>query len=421
MDVFTNDYRLQKNPGTKSRSLLKYLLSCLEVLTIVLVFQSSYIITYTEKWRFFTSEINLVILFIVILPFWLTILYLLRLTGISTRRYKVLSLLYLQASVSMFYLLALYSMILRSYPVPKMFLAGVLFFGFIYLFFGRLLIYNIFKKLGDRIHHNVTAIIIADDSSVAFIENLLSNEKLSYKAAVIFTESAIVKSKFENKSIILPERFTDLIQDMIEVDFVDEVLYLKDRTDSSRVREILTTCEDLGVTFRLKSTVPKASLSSAVKTDIADGKFLSFINIPNNSFSLAIKKSTDINIALLMIVVLAPVMIILSLLVKLTSKGPIISTVSKMGWRGRQIKVYRFRTMYSNAERTSIIMQPNKKGPGSEFEEDPRITRMGKFLLMSGLDHLPQLFNVLKGELSIIAPQHPLQSESVKSFGRKYS
>jgi lipopolysaccharide/colanic/teichoic acid biosynthesis glycosyltransferase len=421
MDVFTNDYRLSKNPGTQSPNFLKYLLSSMEILTIVLVFQSSYFITYSEKWKFFFSESNLLILFIVLLPFWLIILYLLRMTGISTRRYKVLILLYLQASVAIFYLLALYHLIFRLHPVPKLFAAGILFFGFVYLLFGRILIYKIFKSLGEKVHNHVNVIIIADDSSVPFIKNLLSNKKLGYKAVVIFTESAQVKSTFEHNSIILPERFTEIIHDMIEVDFVDEVLYLKEKTDATKVREIISACEDLGVTFRLKSAIPKASLSSAVTTDIADGKFLSFINIPTNTFSLAIRKSTDVNLALLMIVVLAPVLIILGILVKLTSRGPVLSTSSKSGWRGRQIRVYRFRTMYSNADKRSIILKSQKNGSGSEFSEDPRITRMGRFLLMSGLDQLPQLFNVLKGDMSLIAPQHPLQSESVKSYGRKYS
>ena len=197
-----------------------------------------------------------------------------------------------------------------------------------------------------------------------FIENLLSNKKLGYKAVVIFTESARVKAKYENISIILPEKFSGIIGDLIEVDFVDEVLYLKENPDAANVREILSTCEDLGVTFRLKSTFPKASLSSAIKTDIADGKFLSFINIPNNSYALAVKKTTDINIALLMIVVLSPVYFILGVLVKLTSRGPVISKLSKIGWRGRQIKVYRFRTMFLNAERKSFYPESKMNGAG---------------------------------------------------------
>jgi undecaprenyl-phosphate galactose phosphotransferase len=423
MDVFTSSYQRQKDPGLDRLDLLKYLLILTDVLVILAVFQTSYFLTYVGAGGFFLQDRNILILFISILPFWLLILYLIRSTSIPSKRYKVLSLLYLQSSVAVLFLLILFYYIFSLYPVKILFLAGLPFFGFIFLFFGRLLIFNILKRFGEKGYNHVIVIIIADDSSVSFIENLLSNKKLAYKAVVIFTESAEVKAKYENVSIILPEKFTGIINDLIEVDFVDEVLYMKEKPDVVKVREIISICEELGVTFRLKYTHPKTSLSSAVTTDIADGKFLSFTNIPNNSYALAIRKTTDINIALLMIVVLSPVLILIGILIKLTSKGPIISKHSKIGWKGRQIKVYRFRTKYANADKKRA--KPKSKAkvliPGSEFVRDPRITRVGRFLLMSGLDQLPELFNVLKGEMSIIGPRHPLQHDNVKSFNRKYS
>jgi lipopolysaccharide/colanic/teichoic acid biosynthesis glycosyltransferase len=421
MDVFTNYYNLHKDPGVKNRSLLKYLLSFIDVLAILLAFQTAYYINYSDPGGLFFTEKNILILFIAILPFWLLILYLIRSTGIPTKRYKVLSLLYFQASTAIFFLLTLFYFFLRLSPVKGLFLPELPFFGFLFLFFGRILIYKILNQFGEKDHNHIIVILIADDSSIPYIDNLLSNKKLGYKAVVIFTESASVKSRYENISIILPEKFSGIIGDLIEVDFVDEVLYLKEKADSSTVRDIIATCEDLGVTFRLRDPNPKGNLTSALRTDIADGKFLSFINLPNNSYALAIKKTLDINIALLMIVVLSPVLIILGLIIKLTSRGPVISNVSKVGWRGRQIKVFRFRTMYLNADKRSYYSESKSKSPGSEFEEDPRVTKVGSFLLKSGLDQLPQLFNVLKGELSIIAPQHPLESEKIKSFHRKYS
>jgi lipopolysaccharide/colanic/teichoic acid biosynthesis glycosyltransferase len=421
MDVFTNYYKLHKEPGVKSRSLIKYLLSCIDILGILLAFQTAYFINYNESGGLFFTEKNILILFLAILPFWLLIMYLIRSTGIPTKRYKVLSLLYFQSSTAIFFLLVLFYFFLRLNPVRGLFLPELPLFGFLFLFFGRILIYKILNQFGEKDHNHIIVIIIADDSSLPFIDNLLSNKKLGYKAVVVFTESASVKARYENLSIILPEKFSGIIGDLIEVDFVDEVLYLKEKADSSEIRDIITTCEDLGVTFRLRDPNPKGNLSSAVRTDIADGKFLSFINLPNNSYALAIRKTLDINIALLMIVVLSPIMIILSILIKLTSPGPVISIVSKIGWRGRQIKVFRFRTMYLNADKRSFYTEANKKGPGYELEEDPRLTKIGRFLIKSGLDQLPQLFNVLKGEMSIIAPQHPLESEKIKSFNRKYS
>lgn len=421
MDVYTNYYKLYKDPGSKSRNLIKYVLSFIDVVAILLAFQTSYYINYSETGGLFFSERNILILFISILPFWLLILYLIRSTGIPTKRFKVLSLLYFQSSTAIFFILTLFYFFFRLNPIKGLFLPELPFFGFLFLFFGRILIYEILKSFGEKDHNHIIVIIIADDSSLPFIDNLLSNKKLGYKAVVIFTESVEVKTRYENDSIILPEKFSDIIGDLIEVDFVDEVLYLKEKADSSTIRDIITTCEDLGVTFRLRDPNPRGHLSSAVKTDIADGKFLSFINLPNNSYALAIKKTLDINIALLMIVVLSPILIILGIIIKLTSKGPVISNVSKVGWRGRQVKVFRFRTMYLNAEKRSFYKESKTKVPGSEFEDDPRVTRVGRFLLKSGLDQLPQLFNVLKGEMSIIAPQHPLESETIKSYNRKYS
>ena len=421
MDVFTNYYRLHKDPDIKRRSLLKFILSVIDLFAILLAFQTSYFLSYYEKGGFFYSEKSIMILFLAILPFWLLILYLIRSTGIPTKRYKVLSILYFQSSTAIFLLLILFYFFLRLKTVQGLLLPELPFFGFIYLFFGRILIYKILNNFGEKDHNHIIVILIADDSSLPYISNLLTNKELGYKAVVIFTESAAVKAKYENISIILPEKFTGIINDLIEVDFVDEVIYLKDQPDPVKVREIIAVCEDLGVTFRLKDGNPKPNLSSAIKTNIADRKFLSFINIPNNSYALAIKKTTDINIALLMIVVLSPVLLFLGILIKITSRGPVTTKVSKIGWRGRQVKVYRFRTMYSNAEKSSFYSESKKRGPGSVYEEDPRITPVGRFLLKSGMDQLPQLFNVLKGELSLIGPQHPLESEKIKTLNRKYS
>lgn len=397
-------------------NLLKNILNPVDVLSILFAFQCSYLINYFEKGGFFYTDSNLLRLFISILPFWLLILFLVKLTGISTKRYKVLFFLYLQSSISVFFLLILFYFLLRLISIPPLLLAELAFIGFFFLFFGRIVIQKILKSLGIKGYNNVNIIIVADSFSLSYIENLLSKKELGYKVIVIFTESALIKEKFENKSIILPEIFLGILNDLIEVDFIDEVLYLKEKTDSVKVREILRSCEDMGVTFRLKCKDTKAKLSSAVKTDIENGKFLSFINIPNNSYALAIKKTVDINLALLMIVVLSPFLVIFSLLIKLTSKGPVITDLTKTGWRGRQIKVYRFRTMFSNNDNQSVLSESEIKPDciDPDLKKDKRFTTIGRFLFKSGLDQLPQLFNVLKGEMPIISQRHPLQSDTVK-------
>lgn len=397
-------------------NVLKIILGFIDVLVIALAFQCSYIIRYFEKGGLFFNDINLLILFIGILPFWILMLYIIRKTGIPTRRYKVIFLLFLQASITIYFLLILLYYIFHLTTVSRLFLAEISLFGFLFLYFLRILTFKILRIYGNKGHNLINIVIIADDSSLQYIENTIL-KKLEFKIVVIFTDSDLVKERFEKNYIILPEKFIGILNDLVEVDFVDEVLYLNQQTDSAKVRELLMSCEDLGIILRLRHNDPKISLSSAVQTEVVNGKFLTFINIPNNTFALAIKKTLDINIALLLIVVLSPVIIAISIIIKLTSRGPVIMKIPKIGWRGRDIELYRFRTTFitsSGKSKANLLPEIENKRTESEGKGDFKVTNVGKFLIKSGLDMLPTLINVLKGELSVTGLRHPLHSDNLQ-------
>jgi len=418
MEVFNTFDRPHMDPRLKKWNILADILNPVNVLSILLAFQCSYFVSYFEKGGFFYSDPGLLRLFLCILPFWLMILFLVKVSGIPIKRYKVLFFLYLQSSISIFFLLIFFCLLLKLFTVPRLFPAEIAFFGFLFFFIVRVLINKILKVFGVKGYNQVNLIIIADNYSLPFIENLVSKKELGYKVVVIFTESALIKYKYENNSIILPERYLGILCDLIEVDFIDEVLYIKEKINPPNAREILRTCEDMGVTLRLRYENTKTIISSAEKTDIADDKFLSFINIPNNSFALAIKKTTDINTAFLMIIVLSPVLISLSLLIKLTSRGPLIINLEKTGLKGRQVFAHRFRTVHANFDQKTTYLESEMKNnnPVSRSESDSRFTRIGKFLFKSGLDQLPELFNVLKGEVPLSGKWHPLQGGNTKSL-----
>jgi exopolysaccharide biosynthesis polyprenyl glycosylphosphotransferase len=202
----------------------------------------------------------------------------------------------------------------------------------------------------------------------------------------------------------------------MEVDLIDEVLYLKNKVVPAEVREIIRSCEEVGVTFKLKIRESRIKLTNAFKTELADEKFLTFTNIPHNHFQLAVKKLMDVVVSLIVIIVFSPLFILIGLLVKLTSPGPIIFKQARVGLRGRPFFLYKFRTMIANAEqfRKDLNNKNEVDGPVFKIKDDPRVTRIGKFLRKSGLDELPQLFNVLKGEMSLIGPRPPLQSETLQ-------
>jgi lipopolysaccharide/colanic/teichoic acid biosynthesis glycosyltransferase len=124
----------------------------------------------------------------------------------------------------------------------------------------------------------------------------------------------------------------------------------------------------------------------------------------------------DLSVSFLMIVGLSPVLLTIAILIKITSKGPIIFKQARVGLRGRQFSLFKFRTMIVDAEKLKKALEAENEmdGPVFKIKDDPRVTSIGKFLRRTGLDELPQLFNILKGEMSLIGPRPPLPSETLQ-------
>jgi hypothetical protein len=403
MVVSSDPDSLRIFPFPKKWNFMNFISGLIDVLTIAFAYQCSYLISYPWNSSSFFSEKYLAVLFLVTLPFWLFILYLIKTTEIPTKHYKILFFIYLNSAMIIFFLNILCYFVFRMYPVSRLFLVVLPFLSFLFLFIVRFLKYKFKISTGVQGYHHINTIIVADDSSLPLMEKLLSKKGLGYKVIVIFTESSLVKDDYEKAAIILPEKYLGILNDLIEVDLIDEVLYLKNDAVTIEIREIVKTCEELGVTLRLRHDDPKMSLSSGLRTDIADGKFLSFINIRYNSFAFAIKKTLAVNSALLMIFILFPVFVIISLLIKLTSPGPALSRHLKTGFRGHQFYLCNFRTIPVKADKTDTDPESRIKTDDvvPEIIEDAQITRIGRFLRKSGLEELPQLYNVLKGDIPI--------------------
>jgi exopolysaccharide biosynthesis polyprenyl glycosylphosphotransferase len=417
MDFISHLIHIKIIPFIKKWHLLYIVLGAIDILAITLAFQCSYYINYLSTGGFFFTEKQFLILFLGILPFWLLILYLLRVTEIPrTKRYRVLFFEYLQSALAIFLLLIIFYFIFKLYAISRLFLIELSFFGFLLLFIVRILEYKVFKNYRAKGYNYINTVVIADDSFLPFIERLLSNKEWGYKIVAIFTRSPMLIEKYEKSIILLPEEFLGVLNDLMEVNMIDEVLYIKDKITPSEVRETIRSCEELGITFRLSNKDPKINLTNAIKTNIAGENFLTFINIPHTIYGLAIKKIMDINISLLLIIILFPLFIIIGVLIKLTSPGPIIFRQARVGLRGRQFNMLKFRTMTKNAdlEKLNLKSKNEADGPVFKIREDPRVTKIGGFLRKTGLDELPQLFNVLKGEMSLIGPRPPLQSETAQ-------
>jgi len=126
-----------------------------------------------------------------------------------------------------------------------------------------------------------------------------------------------------------------------------------------------------------------------------------------------LKRITDVTVAALILLLFLPVIPIIILLIKLDSGGPILFRQRRVGKRGKEFYFIKFRSMHTDAESVLSILRPlsSVDGPVFKLREDPRVTRVGRFLRRSSLDELPQLINVLKGDMSIVGPRPNLPSE----------
>lgn len=129
-----------------------------------------------------------------------------------------------------------------------------------------------------------------------------------------------------------------------------------------------------------------------------------------------LKRIIDIVGSAFGIIILSPIMIIIAVLIELESKGSIIFSQERVGKDGKLFKMYKFRSMIENAEELLDNLKDKNEmsGPMFKIKDDPRITRVGKFIRKTSIDELPQLFNVLKGEMSLVGPRPNLPREVEK-------
>ncbi|MGG7145246.1 sugar transferase [Clostridium butyricum] len=151
------------------------------------------------------------------------------------------------------------------------------------------------------------------------------------------------------------------------------------------------------------------------------------LNLDNNRIMLEKKKLSrntyeflkrlmDIICSMSALIVLAPILIVVAILIKIESKGPVIFSQERVGINNKKFKMYKFRSMVVNAEnmKEKLEKQNERKGPMFKIKNDPRVTTIGRFIRKTSIDELPQLINILKGEMSIVGPRPSLPKEVIQ-------
>ncbi len=233
------------------------------------------------------------------------------------------------------------------------------------------------------------------------------------------TGADIGKTVYRNVSIIGGMKdFKNMLLNQV----IDEVIFAIPLNEIHNAAEQISFAEELGVGIRI---MPDWQIQKIMfRPETASLSFENFMGRPTLILSssppkdlcLLIKGIMDFTLSLAGLIILSPLFLLIILAIKVSANGPVFFKQTRCGVNGRRFQVYKFSTMIENAEdlKAQLKAANEMDGPVFKIKNDPRVTALGRFLRKTSLDELPQLFNVLKGEMSLVGPRPPLPGEVEK-------
>jgi exopolysaccharide biosynthesis polyprenyl glycosylphosphotransferase len=204
----------------------------------------------------------------------------------------------------------------------------------------------------------------------------------------------------------------DLRCELAERFIIDEIHFAVDSAFLPSLEPVFRWCQEEGVCSRIAIDFFPQVNGYIDLEEIGGTPLLTFSGAPANDVLLLAKRAIDIMLALAGIILLSPLFIIAATLIKLTSRGPVIFRQVRCGLNGRTFTFYKFRSMVEDAEaRLHQVAHLNEREIVMKIRNDPRLTSVGKWLRKFSIDELPQLFNVLKGDMSLVGPRPAIPTE----------
>jgi exopolysaccharide biosynthesis polyprenyl glycosylphosphotransferase len=202
------------------------------------------------------------------------------------------------------------------------------------------------------------------------------------------------------------------LPDLLRQQVIDEIIFAVDSRRLAGLEEVFLLCDEEGIRTRVAIDFFPHVNSQIYLDRLGDSPLLTFSATPNDEIRLLVKRITDVVLAAAALVLLAPLVLAVALLIRLTSPGPAIFRQVRCGLNGRQFMFYKFRSMCQDAEalRASVGHLSDRR-PAMKIPNDPRLTAVGRWLRKFSVDEWPQLWNVLKGDMSLVGPRPALPEE----------
>jgi len=364
---------------------------------------------------FFNPELlpfrDYLLYFLIAAPLWVLLLML-------TQRYSAVVRLPLGVQavrVLQFMVAAGFSMGFLTYSF-KLLVSRPVFFAFwcfvgLILLLNRLMLHWILVSGNINEHSQIKILIAGTDERARRVGRLVESYKMWGYHIVGYLSSEEGQEPPQDLEVVgsLKE-----LPHLLHEHVVDEIIFLgSQKRNLEEFEELVELCQDLGIRIRV-ATDFLLHLTSEVSLEYLENlPMLTFSTVPDNTFGILAKRVVDVLVASVLLVVFSPFALITGAFIKWTSSGPIFYRQVRSGLYGRKFTLAKFRTMIEGAEdKLWEIKHLNEmEGPVFKMRNDPRVTPLGRVLRKFSIDEIPQVWNVLKGEMSIVGPRAPLPEE----------
>jgi len=206
---------------------------------------------------------------------------------------------------------------------------------------------------------------------------------------------------------------SDAVKKALKDYAIDEVIFTDLLRVMNEVRDLIDICAEQGIRTTIAADLFSVGIAKSRLSYFGSMPLIHFETPPGDRWELSLKRGLDVCFSLILMVLLAPIFLVIALAVRFSSRGPIFFIQRRVGRSGRFFNLYKFRSMVEDAESqlAGLQHQNEMEGPVFKIAADPRITKFGQLLRRYSLDELPQLFNVLKGDMSLVGPRPPVPGE----------
>jgi exopolysaccharide biosynthesis polyprenyl glycosylphosphotransferase len=259
------------------------------------------------------------------------------------------------------------------------------------------------------------AVVGSGDLAAEIIATLRAHPEWGMKLAGFVLEDGAVPA---DPDCVILGRLPHLGR-ILEEHVLDDVVFAVPRDRLSAIEDAVKVCEEQGVGVMIALDVLRFGNARMSVGDLNGLPMLALTRAPSDELALAAKRAFDLCVSTVVMLILSPVLAAVAIAIRLDSRGPVFFKQRRVGLQGRTFEIYKFRSMYVDAEARleSLRAHNEMSGPVFKMRDDPRITRVGRFIRKTSLDEFPQFWNVLRGEMSIVGPRPPLPAE-VRQYKR---